>query len=138
MIDINYCRFECFFLYAVYNFNGLFFNTTDSSAVHSLQSTFSRHVALSRMSRHSCPTDSNPMLFPLFYILFLPPPFPASSSVRLTTLPSHWDPMDSDFSLVDVPEGTAEYNSVVANWDLFCPIVKIKRVQNRYLWLQVH
>ena len=39
--------------------------------------------------------------------------------------------------MVEVKEGTTEYNSVVAHWDLVCPIVRIMRVQNRNLWLQV-
>ena len=53
------------------------------------------------------------------------------------TLPSHWAPLpENGYLLVDVEEGTAEYNSVVAHWNILSPVERIVRVQNWNLWRQ--
>ena len=52
-------------------------------------------------------------------------------------LPSHWAPLpENGYLLVDVEEGTAEYNSVVAHWNILSPVERIVRVQNWNLWRQ--
>ena len=45
--------------------------------------------------------------------------------------------MEGGYAMVEVPAGSSEYNSVVAHWNLLCPIIKIMRVQNKGLWLTV-
>ncbi|XP_051874688.1 protein mono-ADP-ribosyltransferase PARP14-like isoform X2 [Pristis pectinata] len=55
-------------------------------------------------------------------------------------LPATWSDMNNqEFAMVDLPNGTVEYNEVAARFKKFCQkqlvkIIKIERIQNRKLW----